>query len=339
MRAYLAAGGMAAALLTMFARPAAADDFFKGKDITLYVGSTAGGPYDAYARMLARHWGRNIPGNPNFVVQNMPGASGRRLMGHMQGLAPRDGTAVAIAHRALPFDPLMGVKAKFDPTRVTWIGNANDEVNICVVWHVSRIRTFDDLKKYEMVVGSGGPASTDTIYPNLMNAMFGTRFRVVGGYEAAAQTHIAMERGEVDGRCGMTWDALQAIKPEWITDKKVRILVQIALEKHPDLKEVPSLVELARTDEERQIVALWAAPNKMGRPFYAPAELPKDRAEVLRRSFDRTMKDPALLAEAKKTKVFVSPTTGEQIHALIERIYATPPSVVAKALEASKGTR
>jgi len=205
MRAYRVSA-LAAVLLT--ATGAAADDFFKGKDITLYVGSTSGGPYDAYARMLARHWGRNLAGNPNFVVANMPGASGRRLMGHMQGIAPKDGTALAAGHRALPFDPLMGVKAKYDPTKVTWIGNANDETNICIVWHASPIKTFEDLKKYEMVVGSGGSASTDTIYPNVLNALFGTKFRVVHGYEAAAQTHIAMERGEVDGRCGMTWDAL-----------------------------------------------------------------------------------------------------------------------------------
>jgi peptidoglycan/xylan/chitin deacetylase (PgdA/CDA1 family) len=257
----------------------------------------------------------------------MPGASGRRLMGHMQGNAPKDGTAIAAAHRALPFDPLMGVKAKFDPTKVTWIGNANDEVNICIVWHASPIKTFDDLKKHEMVVGSGGPASTDTIYPNIMNALFGTRFRVIHGYEAAAQTHIAMERGEVDGRCGMTWDALQATKPEWITEKKVSIPVQFALEKHPDLPNVPSVFDFAR-NEERQILALWSAPNKMGRPFYAPIELPKDRAEILRRSFDRTMKDPALLAEVEKTKLFVAPTTGEESRA-DRRIYATPADVVA----------
>src|ERR1700754_2900593 len=246
--------GMAAPLLQSGPGEAAAADSFKGKDITLYVGSTSGGPYDAYARMLARHWGRHIPGTPNIVVQNMPGASGRRLMGHMQGVAPKDGTAIAIAHRALPFDPLMGVKAKFDPTRVTWIGNANDEVNICVVWHASPIKNFADLRKHEMVVGSGGPASTDTIYPNVLNALFGTKFRVVHGYEAAAQTHIAMERGEVDGRCGMTWDTLQAIKPEWVTEKKVRILVQFALEKHPDLPDVPSVFDFARNEEERQIL-------------------------------------------------------------------------------------
>jgi tripartite-type tricarboxylate transporter receptor subunit TctC len=335
----LAIGGIAAACLNFGAVDARADDFFKGKDITLYVGSTSGGPYDAYARMLARHWGRHIPGNPNIVVQNMPGASGRRLMGHMQGIAPKDGTAIAAAHRALPFDPLMGVKAKFDPTKVTWIGNANDEVNICIVWHASPIKTFEDLKSREMVVGSGGPASTDTIYPNIMNALFGTKFRVIHGYEAAAQTHIAMERGEVDGRCGMTWDTLQAIKPDWITEKKVRNLVQFALEKHPDLPDVPSVFDFAKSEEERQILALWSAPNKMGRPFYAPIELPKDRAELLRRSFDRAMKDPALLAEVEKTKLFVSPTTGEQVAALIERIYATPTQVVEKALEASKGSK
>ena len=336
-RTTLAAGALAAAFLYAGVVDSVADDYFKGKDITIFVGSTSGGPYDAYARMLARHWGRNIPGHPNLVVQNMPGASGRRLMGHMQGIAPKDGTAIAAGHRALPFDPLMGVKAKFDPTKVTWIGNANDEVNICIVWHASPIKTFDDLRRHEAVVGSGGPASTDTIYPNIMNALFGTKFRVIHGYEAAAQTHIAMERGEVDGRCGMTWDTLQAIKPEWITEKKVSIPVQFALEKHPDLPRVPSVFDFARNEEERQILALWSAPNKMGRPFYAPIELPKDRAALLRRSFDRTMKDPALLAEVEKTKLFVAPTTGEEIGALIERIYATPADVVARALEASKG--
>src|SRR5215510_12667133 len=336
-RITLAVGGLVAAFLHAGSFHAVADDYFKGKDITIFVGSTTGGPYDAYTRMLARHWGRNIPGNPNFVVQNMPGASGRRLMGHMQGIAPKDGTAIAAAHRALPFDPLMGVKAKFDPTKVTWIGNANDEVNICNIWHASQIKTFDELRRHEAVVGSGGSASTDTIYPNIMNALFGTKFRVVHGYEAAAQTHIAMERGEVDGRCGMTWDTLQAIKPDWIAEKKVRILVQFALEKHPELPDVPSVFDFARNEEERQILALWSAPNKMGRPFYAPIELPKDRAELLRRSFDRTMKDPALLAEVDKTKLFVAPTTGEEIAALIERIYATPADVVAKALDASKG--
>jgi tripartite-type tricarboxylate transporter receptor subunit TctC len=338
-RTSLAIAGLAAAFLNPGARVAAADDYFKGKDITIYVGSTSSGPYDAYARMLARHWGRHIPGNPNFVVQNMPGASGRRLMGHMQGNAPKDGTAIAAAHRALPFDPLMGVKAKFDPTKVTWIGNANDEVNICIVWHSSPIKTFADLRTHEMAVGSGGPASTDTIYPNIMNALFGTKFRVIHGYEAAAQTHIAMERGEVDGRCGMTWDALQATKPEWITEKKVSIPVQFALEKHPDLPNVPSVFDFARNEEERQILALWSAPNKMGRPFYAPIELPRERAELLRRSFDRTMKDPGLLAEVEKTKLFVAPTTGEEIAALIERIYATPADVVARALDASKGNK
>ena len=157
--------------------------------------------------------------------------------------------------------------------RSTWIGNANDEVNICVVWHASPIKTFDDLRTHEMVVGSGGPASTDTIYPNLLNALFGTKFRVVGGYEAAAQTHIAMERGEVDGRCGMTWDTLQAIKPEWITDKKVRILVQVALEKHPDMPNVPSVFDLARNEEERQIAGAVGGAQQDG-----PAVLCADRA-------------------------------------------------------------
>ncbi len=231
----------------------------------------------------------------------------------------------------------MGVDSHFDADKVTWIGSANNETNVCMVWHTSPIRTIDDLKTRDMVVGTSGPSSTDAIYPNVMNTLFGTRFKVVGGYQAAAESNIAMQRGEIDGRCGITWDTLVSLNPDWLRDKKIRLLVQFALDRNPELPDVPSVFDLARTDEERQILALWAAPNKMGRPFFAPPDMAPDRAELLRRAFDATMQDSELLAEAARMQLAVASITGGQVQALIRQIYATPKDVVAKAALASRG--
>jgi tripartite-type tricarboxylate transporter receptor subunit TctC len=317
--------------------PARAEDDFSGKEITLYVGSSPGGPYDAYGRLLARHLGRHIPGHPGVVVQNMPGASGRRLMGFIYNVAPRDGTAIATARRALAFDPLMGVDSRFEVDKVNWIGSANNETNVCVVWHSSPTRTLEDVKTRDMVVGTSGPSSTDVIYPNVMNYLFGTRFKVVGGYQAAAESNVAMERGEIDGRCGITWDTLVSLNADWLRDKKIRLLVQFALDKNRDLPDVPSVLDLAKTQEERQILALWAAPNKMGRPFFAPPDMAPARVDLLRRAFDAAMQDPALLAEAVRMQLAVAGISGEQVQALIRQVYATPKDVVAKAALAGAG--
>src|SRR5205823_1095245 len=265
---------------------ARADNYFKGKEINLYVGSSPGGPYDAYGRLIARHLGRHIAGSPSVVVQNMPGASGRRLMGYIYNVAPKDGTAIATAQRALPFDPLIGVDAHFDVEKVTWLGSANSETNVCMAWHASPVHTLEDVRARGMVVGSSGPSSTDSIYPNVLNALHGMKFKVVEGYKAATETHIAMERGEVDGRCGISWDTLQALNADWLRDKKIRLLVQIGLDKIAELADVPSVFELSRTEEERQIWALWAAPNNMGRPFFAPPGMAPERAALMRGAFD-----------------------------------------------------
>jgi tripartite-type tricarboxylate transporter receptor subunit TctC len=330
-------GAAALWLAIVAASPARAEDDFSGKEINLYVGSAPGGPYDAYGRLLARHLGRHLPGRPNVVAQNMPGASGRRLMGFLYNVAPRDGTAIATAQRALAFDPLMGTDSHFDVDKISWIGSANNETNVCMVWHTSPIRTLEDVKLREMVVGTSGPSSTDAIYPNVMNALFGTRFKVVGGYQAAAESNIAMERGEIDGRCGTTWDTLVALNADWLRDKKIRLLVQFALDKNPELPDVPSVFDLARTEEERQILALWAAPNKMGRPFFAPPAMAPARVELLRRAFDAALRDPELLAEAARMQLAVAAITGEQVQALIRQVYATPKDVVAKAASAGAG--
>jgi tripartite-type tricarboxylate transporter receptor subunit TctC len=333
----LAGAAIALAELATSASVACAQDIFKGREINLYVGSAPGGPYDAYARLVARHLGRHLPGAPSVVVQNMPGASGRRVMGYITNVAPKDGTAIATAQRALPFDPLMGVGAHFDVATITWLGSANSETNVCMAWHTSKVATIEDVRTRGMVVGSSGPSSTDSIYPNVLNALHGMKFKVVEGYKAATETHIAMERGEVDGRCGISWDTLIALNADWLRDKKIRILIQIGLDKVRDLPDVPSVFDIATNEEQRQIWELWAAPNKMGRPFFAPPGMAQDRAALMRSAFDATMADPELRAEAARMNLAVDAIPGAEVAALLKRVYATPKTVVEKAAAASKG--
>jgi tripartite-type tricarboxylate transporter receptor subunit TctC len=235
------------------------------------------------------------------------------------------------------FEPLMGVGEPFDVEKIVWLGNANNETNVCMVWHTSPIRAIGDVRTREMVVGTSGPASTDAIYPNVLNALHGMKYKVVGGYKSATETHIAMERGEVDGRCGISWDTLQALNADWLRDSKIRILVQIGLDKISDLAGVPSVFDLSRTEEERQIWSLWAAPLKVGRPFFAPPGMAADRATLMRHAFDATMKDPELRVEAAKMNLAVDASNGDEVAALLKQIYATPKAVVEKAALASKG--
>src|SRR5437016_7725955 len=246
------------------------------------------------------------------------------------------GAAALAMTLALTVDPLMGVEGHFDVEKIAWLGSANSETNVCMAWHTSAVRTIEEVRVRGMVVGSSGPSSTDSIYPNVLNALHGMRFKVVEGYKAATETHIAMERGEVDGRCGISWDTLQAINADWLRDKKIRILLQIGLDRVAQLPDVPSVFDLSKTEEERQIWALWAAPLKMGRPFFAPPGMAADRVDLLRRAFDATMKDGELRAEASRMNLAVEAITGEQVAALLRQVYATPKAVVEKAALAGK---
>jgi tripartite-type tricarboxylate transporter receptor subunit TctC len=331
--------GLCAIGLSLVASGAARaeDDFFKGKDVTLYVGSPAGGPYDTYARLMARHLADHIPGHPDIIVQNMPGASGRRLMGYLYKLAPRDGTAIGAPQRAVAFAPLLGEDSQFDAREMAWLGSANRETNVCMVWHTSAIKTIDDVKSHDMNVGASGPSSLDAIDPHLMNALFGMRFKVIGGYVGAPQSDLAMERGELDGRCGISWDTLVSLKTDWLAGKLIRILVQMGIDREPKLPEVPWVFDLATTEEQRQILSFWTAPDKMGRPFVAPPGLPADRIALLRRAFTATLKDPQMRAEADSMKLAVDGIGGEEVTALIEQVYATPKAVVERAALAGEG--
>ena len=307
-------------------------EFYKGKNVDLYIGYSAGGGYDLYARMLAKHMGKHIPGNPTVVTKNMEGAGSLRLANWLYNVAPKDGTAFGTIGRGTGFDPLFGQKAaQFDATKFTWIGSANNEVSVCVAWHTSGITKFDDLFGRELIVGGTGPAADTDQFPKVVNGVLGTKMRVIAGYPGGNDVGLAMERGEVQGRCGWSWSSVRSTQQKWLDDKKVHVLVQLALDKHPELPDVPLIMDLAKSDEQKQVLKLIFARQVMGRPFLAPPGVPKDRAEALRKAFMDTMQDRDFLAESEKAQLEIVPVSGDDLQKLVAEIYATPPAIAQKA--------
>jgi len=307
-------------------------DFYKGKNIDLYVGYSVGGAYDLYARVLSRHMGKHIPGNPTIVPKNMEGAGSLRLANWLYNVAPKDGSAFGIFGRGTGFDPLLGNKAaQFDATKFNWIGSANNEVSICVAWSTSGVTKFEDLLNRELIVGGTSTSADTDQFPRIVNGVLGTKMKVVTGYPGGNEVGLAMERGEVQGRCGWSWSSVKSTHKKWIDEKKFAILVQLGLDKHPDLPDVPLIVDLAKTDEQRQILKLIFARQVMGRPFIAPPGVPQDRVDALRKAFMATMQDPEYLADAEKTQMEINPVSGEKVQALIKEEYSTPPAIAQKA--------
>jgi hypothetical protein len=327
---------IASVLATLaFASPACAQapaDFYRSKNVELYVGYSVGGGYDLYARMLARHMSKHIPGNPTVVPKNMEGAGSLRLANWLYRVAPKDGSVFGIIGRGTGFDPLLGNKAaQFDGPKYTWIGSANNEVSICVAWHTSGVTKFQDLLTRELVVG-GTSASADTDqFPKIVNGVLGTRMRVVTGYPGGTEVGLAMERGEVQGRCGWSWSSVKSTHQQWYDQKKFAVLVQLALAKHPDLADVPLVLDLAKTDEDRQILKLIFARQVMGRPFLAPPGIPDERAAALRKAFLDTLADKEFLADTDKAQLEINPVGGAEIQRLVTEIYQAPPTVAQKA--------
>jgi tripartite-type tricarboxylate transporter receptor subunit TctC len=307
-------------------------DFFKGRTIDLYIGYSVGGGYDVYARMIARHMGRHIPGNPTIIPKNMEGAGSIRLANWLYNVAPRDGTAFGTVSRGVPFDPLLGSPAtQFDAREFTWIGSANNEVSVCVAWRTTGIARFEDLLSKELVVGGSSAASDTDQFAKLLNALFGTKLKLAAGYPGGNEINLAIERGEVGGRCGWSWSSVVATHKHWLEQNRIAVLIQTALSKHVDLLDVPLIADLTRTEEERQIVWLIFARQVMGRPFLAPPGVPPERANVLRDAFMSTMKDPQFLADAEKAKLEITPVSGADIEKLVKEIYGTPKATAAKA--------
>ncbi len=307
-------------------------DFYRGKQIKIMVGFSAGGSSSLYAQALARHMSPYIPGNPNIVVQHMPGAGGLIAANYIFSNATRDGSEFAITSRTAALEPLLGnPNAKFDARKFNWIGNANIENSVCITWHTAPATSVQDVFSRELVVGGGSSASQEVMFPKAFNKLLGTKFKIITGYPGSTEILLAVERGEVHGMCGIGWTFVKLRKGDWLRDRKINVLFQMALQKHPDIPHVPAILDFAKSAEDRQVIEFLFAPQEMGRPFFAPPEVPADRVAALRTAFAQTLKDPKFLEEAEKQGVEVQLVAGEAIQKLIEKIYASPPQVIERA--------
>jgi tripartite-type tricarboxylate transporter receptor subunit TctC len=333
--AALVCGVIATALVP--ASPACAQspaEFYKGRNVELYIGYSVGGAYDLYARVIARHLAKHIPGNPTIIPKNMEGAGSLRLANWIYNVGPKDGTVLGTIGRGTAFDPLLGSKgAQFQADKFTWIGSANNEVSVCAAWKGSGIDKLEDTLSRELIVGGTGQAADTDQFPRVLNGVLGTKFKIVSGYPGGNDVTLAMERGEVKGRCGWSWSSVLATHKRWLDNKSITILAQLSLNKHPDLPDVPLIMDFAKTEDQQQIFKLIFARQVMGRPYLAPPGVPKDRAEALRQAFADTMKDPGFLADAEKSQLEITPVSGAEVEQLVKDIYQTPKPLAAKAAE------
>src|SRR6516225_2492946 len=296
MRADLALSLIALVLPLAGAHADPLADFYRGRNVTLIIGYSAGGGYDAYARVVARHLGRHIPGNPTVIAQNMPGAGSLRSANYLYNVAPKDGTVIGHFSRGMAMEPLIGTSAtQFDARKFTWLGSGTDEVSVCITWHASRVKTWSDMLTMPFTVGGEGTGSDPDIFSAVVRNVFGARLKLVSGYPGTAEVALAIERGEIDGRCGWSWSSLKLTKPDWIADRRVNLLTQLALQKSAELPDVPLIFAFAANDRQRQILRLVLSRQAMARPFAAPPDVPADRKAALRQAFDRTFADADFL--------------------------------------------
>src|ERR1700736_5792131 len=327
---------LAAAVALLHVVPARASslEFYKGRNVELYIGYSVGGGYDLYARLLARHFRKHIPGDPIIVPRNMEGAGSLRLANWLYNVGAKDGTALAIIGRGTAFDPLLGSKgAQSHADKFTWIGSANNEVSVCVAWKTSGITRFEDVFEKELIVGGWGQAADTDQFPRILNGVLGTKFKIVSGYPGGNDITLAMERGEVKGRCGWSWSSVLSTHKRWVEDGSMKVLVQLSLHRHPGLPDVPLIMDFAKTDEQQQIFKLIFARQVMGRPFLTPPDIPQDRTGALHTAFSDTMQDPGFLADAEKTQLESTPVAGDAIEKLVTEVYQTPKAIAAKAAE------
>jgi tripartite-type tricarboxylate transporter receptor subunit TctC len=309
-------------------------EFYKGRNVELYIGYSVGGAYDLYARVLARHLGKHIPGNPTIVPKNMEGAGSLRLANWLYNVGAKDGTVLATIGRGTAFDPLLGSKgAQFRADKFTWIGSANNEVSVCVAWKTSGVTGFEDMLSRELIVGGTGQAADTDQFPRILNGVLGTKFKIVTGYPGGNDVTLAMERGEVKGRCGWSWSSVLSTHKRWVEDKSITVLVQLSLNKHPDLPDVPLVMDFAKTEDQQQMFKLIFARQVMGRPYLAPPDVPKDRAEALRKAFMDTMTDNEFLADAAKSQLEITPVDGAEVEKLVKELYQTPKPLADKAAQ------
>ncbi len=308
----------------------APEQFYKGKTIDLEIGYPTGGSNDAYARLIANHLGKHIPGTPVIVPRNVPGAGSFLAVNRVANTAPRDGTVIGLGAPTMALDERLGSQGvRFKTAELNWIGRVDSLINIVMMWRNSPVKTIADAQRIESTLSGTGAGSTVSIYPTVLNNVIGTKFKLVMGYRGSNEAMLAMERGEVEGH-STAWAAVKVAKPDWLKDKTVTLIVQFGLKRHPELSDTPTAVELARNDVERQVLGAILNASEVGTAFFTTPGIPPDRLAVLRRAFDATMKDPAFLAEAEKVRLGVSPMTGEEVHKLVAEVSNLAPALLEK---------
>jgi len=324
-----------AVLLSSACPTAAQSPPYAGKQIHMVIAAGAGGGYDAYARTLALHLPRHIAGNPVIIDQNMPGAAGMQATNWAYAVAPKDGSVVLATYNSLLAEPLYGnPAARYDPRRFEAVGSISRQQNICATWHTSPVRTLAQAKEREVIVTATGAASDSAIMPRILNALLGTKLKTVLGYSTTEQ-RLAVERGEADGVCGLSWSTLKASNPDWTRNDRINVLVQTGKKPQADLPNVPVLVDLVAGADDKQVVELLSFAQEMGRPFVMPPGTPKELVTIVRRAFDATLKDPLFLADAERALLEVDPLNGEAMAQALQDAYAAPPALVKRAAELS----
>jgi tripartite-type tricarboxylate transporter receptor subunit TctC len=327
-------GGLLLALLLAIAPARATEDvaqFYKGKQLRFVVGSAPGGTYDLLARAVARHMGAHIPGNPFIIVQNQPTAGGMVMTNQLYALGPKDGTAIGVPINGIPGAPLLQPSAAhYDAAKLIWVGSTNREPYVAYVWHTAPVQSLAELLTRQLVVGATTPGTTMVDFPLLTNAILGTKFKIVPGYGSTPQMNMAMERGETEGVGALGWEAVKAQMSPWLADRKIKMIAQFGFERASVLPDVPLMLDLAKSQADRQALSMLFSRTEIGRPYFLPPDVPADRVTALRRAFDATMTDDGFMDEAKKIGFDLNPLTGEQVQALVAELAKTPPDIVAR---------
>jgi tripartite-type tricarboxylate transporter receptor subunit TctC len=304
---------------------------FAGKTIEIWIGAAPAGGYDINARAVARYMPDYLPGKPTMLPKNMPGAGSLRAANLAYNTGAKDGTVIGAPSRSVMTMPLLGVEnAKLDVTKINWIGSVASEDSTCIAWHTSSVKTLKDAQERKLIVGTSGPGTSTHTYALLLQNLFGAKFQIIGGYPGGKEAQIALERGEVEGTCG-SFSSIKTQKPDWVRDKQINFLVLIGANRDPELPDVPTVMELATSDEQRNLLKIVLAPQTAGRPLFLPPDVPAPIVTTMRRAFDATMKDQRFLEEAKRIGLEVNPVTGEEIQKIAQEVYALPPDVVEKA--------
>jgi len=310
------------------------EGFFKGRQITFLIGAGAGGGYDVYFRTFARYLVHHIPGSPTIVPKNMPAASGLAAANTLYTSADRDGATIGAFPNNIPMDTLFGNPgARYDAQKLNWLGSIGKLENVCATWITSPIRTIAQAREREVIVAAAAATSNSAIMPKVLNALLGTKFKIVAGYDPGSGMTLALESGETEGVCGLSWSTMKAARPHWIKDNKLNVIVQLGLAKLPELRNVPAALDLVTDPVKKQVLELILIRQEIGRPVAAPPGVPAGRLEILRRAFEESMKDPEFLAEAEKLQLEIEPLSAREIDTLLANAFATPKAIVQQAAE------